>query len=296
MVTDHGIWHTSESGRAWTRLEGAKGAVRVHFLDTAHGYAIGFPKVVYETVDGGKKWTKLPAADQPPTEAQETVYDCIAFSGNHGVIAGNLIQRDKSGSPIWLDPEARTRRERQTKVAILETFDAGKTWAASTLPIVGTLSQLRFASDGGAIILVEYTNYFSLPSSVYKTRLTREGAQTIFEERDRAVTDVALRPDGRVILASIETPGASNQVPIPGKVKMFESDNLKVWQEMEIDYRAIAQRAVLAVVDAQHAWVATDTGMILNLVEESTKQSQAALVYPHFLNKDIAVSASKEGR
>jgi hypothetical protein len=50
------------------------------------------------------------------------------------------------------------------------------------------------------------------------------------------------------------------------------------------------------VVDAQHAWVATDTGMILNLVEESTKQSQAALVYPHFLNKDIAVSASKEGR
>ncbi|HEX4594089.1 MAG TPA: YCF48-related protein [Bryobacteraceae bacterium] len=269
MVTDRGIWSTVESGRTWTKLEGAKGAVRVHFLDPTHGYAIGYPKAVYETTDGGKKWTKLVAAEQPPTEAQETVYDCIAFSGDHGVIVGNLIQKDNGGAPIWLDPEARSRRERQTKVAILETFDGGKKWAGSTLPVVGTLSELKFANDGSAIILVEYTNYFTLPSSVYKTRLTREGAQTIFEERDRAVTDVALLPDGTAILASIETPGNSNQVPIPGKLKMFVSGNWKVWREMDIDYRAIAQRAILAVVDAQHSWLATDTGMILNLVDSA---------------------------
>jgi len=195
MVTDHGIWSTVESGRTWTRLEGAKGAVRVHFLDALHGYAIGYPKVVWETADGGKKWE------------------------------------------------------------------------GSTLLIVGTLAQLKFGMDGGAIILVQYTNYFSLPSSVYKTRLTREGAQTIFEERDRAVTDVGLLPDGSAMLASVEPPGSSNQVPIPGKVKMFESGNLKIWREMDIDYRAVAQRAILAAVDAQHAWVATDTGMILSLVD-----------------------------
>jgi hypothetical protein len=35
---------------------------------------------------------------------------------------------------------------------------------------------------------------------------------------------------------------------------------------MEVDYRANAQRAVMAAVDAQNAWVATDTGMILKLV------------------------------
>jgi hypothetical protein len=51
---------------------------------------------------------------------------------------------------------------------------------------------------------------------------------------------------------------------------MLESANLKVWREMDIDYRAVAQRAVLAAVDAQHAWVATDTGMILSLVEAGT--------------------------
>jgi hypothetical protein len=267
MVTDHGIWSTAESGRTWTKLEAAKGAVRVHFLDPSHGFAIGFPKMVYETADGGKKWNKLAAAEQPPTDAKGTVYDCIAFSGQHGVIVGNVVEADDH-APIWLHQElARYRTEHQTKVAILETFDAGKKWEASTLPIVGSLSQLKFAKDGSAIILVEYTNYFTLPSSVYKTRLRQGGAQTIFEERDRAVTDLAQLPDGTAILASIEPPGSSNQVPIPGKLKMFESANLKVWREMDIDYRAVAQRAILAAVDSRHAWVATDTGMILSLVD-----------------------------
>jgi photosystem II stability/assembly factor-like uncharacterized protein len=272
MVTDRGVWATSESGRSWTRLETPKGALRVHFLDSSHGYAIGFPKLVYETTDGGKKWSKLAAADQPPTEAQETVYDCIAFSGEHGVIVGNLIQRDATGRPIWLDPDvARYRREHQTKVAILETFDGGKNWVASTLPIVGTLSKMTFTGDGSAIMLVQYMNYFSLPSSVYKTRLKQSVAQTLFEERDRAVTDVAVLPDGSAILASIEPPGSSNQVPIPGKLKMFESSNLNVWGEVDVDYRAVAQRAMLAAVDASHIWVATDTGMILSLAEKVNK-------------------------
>src|ERR1700676_1899182 len=31
MVTEHGIWSTSESGRAWTKLESAKGAIRGNF-------------------------------------------------------------------------------------------------------------------------------------------------------------------------------------------------------------------------------------------------------------------------
>jgi len=46
---------------------------------------------------------------------------------------------------------------------------------------------------------------------------------------------------------------------------MLKSANLKVWEEMDVDYRAVAQRAMLAAPDSQHAWVATDTGMILTL-------------------------------
>ena len=268
MVTDHGVWSTSESGRSWTKLEGTKGVVRVLFLDPNHGFAIGFPKAVYETTDGGKRWVKLAAAEQPPTDAKETVYNCIAFSGSHGVIIGNVMPPDDQRTPIWLDPDlARSRSEHQTKVAILETFDGGKKWEPGTLPIVGTLAQLKFASDGSAVLLVEYTNYFALPSSVYRTKLRHQAAEAIFQERDRAITDMAFFPDGSAILAGIETPGSSNQVPIPGKLKMFESANQKVWLEMESDYRATAQRAILAAVDAQHAWVATDTGMILSLID-----------------------------
>jgi len=44
-----------------------------------------------------------------------------------------------------------------------------------------------------------------------------------------------------------------------------------VWREMDIDYRAVAQRAMLAVIDPQHIWVATDTGMILSLADAANK-------------------------
>lgn len=271
MITDHGVWFTDESGRTWKKLDSTRGLSRVHFLDGSHGYAIGFPKVIYETSDGGKKWTKLPAALQPPTDKDETSYECITFSGQHGVIIGNLIRPEDARGPLWLHPElARLRSERQTKAALLETFDGGKTWNASTLPLVGTLEQLRFAKDGSAVLLIGYTNYFSVPSSLYKTRFGGQGVQTIFEEHDRKVTDFALLPDGSAVLASIETPGTSNQVPIPGKLKMLKSSNLKVWEEMDVDYRAQAQRAVLAAVDAQHIWVATDTGTILSLVDSDS--------------------------
>ena len=37
---------------------------------------------------------------------------------------------------------------------------------------------------------------------------------------------------------------------------------------MEVDYRAVAHRAILAAPDAANLWVATDTGMILQLVRE----------------------------
>jgi hypothetical protein len=34
---------------------------------------------------------------------------------------------------------------------------------------------------------------------------------------------------------------------------------------MDVDYRAVAQRATIAAPDAEHLFVATDTGMILTL-------------------------------
>jgi len=108
---------------------------------------------------------------------------------------------------------------------------------------------------------------YPVASAVYETPLGAREGRTLFAERDREASDIALLDDGRAVLATIEPPGNSAQVPIPGKLKIFESNNLKVWKEMDVDYRAVAQRVVIAAPDAQNIWVATDTGAILKLVE-----------------------------
>ncbi len=132
----------------------------------------------------------------------------------------------------------------------------------------------------------------------------RTSMESLFGERDRAVTDVTLLPDGNALLAAVEPPGASNQVPIPGKLKMLRSSNLKVWEEMAVDYRAVAQRATLAAPDAEHLWVATDTGMILTLENPDSryncssgvsnynpipdlKQACHPLFYPHLVHNNF---------
>jgi hypothetical protein len=270
MVTDRGVWSTDEGGRTWKKLEGLKkGILQVYFLTPLHGYAIGYPKAVYETSDGGKKWTKLEAADRPVTGLLDIVYESITFLGTHGVIVGNAAQPDAGDTPIWMNPsEARRRRERPSTQVILETTDGGAKWESYTSSLYGRLTQLVLAKEGYALALFEYLHYYTLPSRVYKMK-SWTSMETIFGERDRAVTDLALLPDGTVLLAAVEPPGASNQVPIPGKLKMLRSSNLstnlKVWEEMNVDYRAVAQRATFATPDAEHLWVATDTGMILAL-------------------------------
>jgi hypothetical protein len=266
MATDRGVWSTNDAGRTWKKLEGLKkGILEVYFLSPLHGYAIGFPKAVYETVNGGKNWTKLVVADRPDTGLQETVYECISFQGQHGVIGGNTMPPGTDDTPAWLNPaEARHHRERQSTVVVLETMDGGAHWEASTSALYGKMSQLVMMNDGSSLALFEYHNYYTLPSRVYKVKF-RASSDVIFAERDRAVTDIAVLPDGAGLIAAVEPPGSSNQVPIPGKLKMLRSANLKVWEEMPVDYKAVAQRAMLATPDADHLWVATDTGMILML-------------------------------
>jgi photosystem II stability/assembly factor-like uncharacterized protein len=147
---------------------------------------------------------------------------------------------------------------------VLETKDGGANWESYTSSAYGEISQLVMMKEGFALALFEYHNYYTLPSRVFKVKL-RSSMDVIFAEKNRAVTDLATLPDGGALLAAIEPPGSSNQVPIPGKLKMLRSTNLKAWEEMNVDYRAVAQRASIAAPDADHQWVATDTGMILTL-------------------------------
>jgi hypothetical protein len=119
-----------------------------------------------------------------------------------------------------------------------------------------------------------YADSFEWPSEVYRLDLPTGKSQSIFKQKDRRVTDAMILPDGRAILAAMEPPGRLRSAPIPGKVKMLSSTDLKSWTEMPVDYRAVAQSLVLAGSDLDHLWAATDTGMILHWASSSRARQQ----------------------
>lgn len=259
MVTDRGLWSTTEGGRSWVKGRPSKGVLQAWFLDADHGYIAGLKGLAEETTDGGKTWSKLEASGQP-SDAQWLNYSIISFQGKHGVIIG------ASDASTLLDPSSKSAGS--GKISMLETLDGGKKWTYGTVPVDGQLAQLRMSNEGFVVTLIVYADAkYPLASAVFKTPLGSASTRMIFGERDRAATDVALLDNGGAILAAVEPPGNSTRVPIPGKLRMLESGNLKVWQEMDVDYRAVAQRAMIAAPDSEHIWVAIDTGAILKLVD-----------------------------
>ncbi|MGP0076134.1 MAG: WD40/YVTN/BNR-like repeat-containing protein [Bryobacteraceae bacterium] len=259
MVTDRGLWSTNEGGRSWIKVQSRKGVLQTWFLDPNHGFIAGLKGLVEQTSDGGKTWAALEFSGKAP-EAQLN-YDIITFQGTHGLIVGAA----DPAAPVLsnLTPESAPR----LKVTLLETLD-GKKWTPGIITLDGELAQLRLSSQGFVVSLLLYSDpKYPVGSAVFETLLSRPEGRVIFAERDRAATDIALLSDGSAVLATIEPPGNSTLAPIPGKLKMLKSADLKVWREMDVDYRVVAQRAIIAAPDAHDIWVATDTGAILKLVE-----------------------------
>ena len=267
MATDKGVWRTEESGRSWTKLQKLEAIEALHFLDDSHGFAVGSKAAVYETVDGGKSWKKLAAAEQSVTDREHTVYDWVAFDGPlHGFILGSSGLPQKSRTPDWVDPErARFRSGDVLNQIVLETKDGGKTWTHSQMESTGDFARLKIARSGIGFGLVVYPNFSKYPAEVFRVELNTLQKQTVYRQPDRVVTDIAPLPDGETFLAAIEAPGKLKDIPIPGKLKISTSTGLAAWTDMEVDYRAQAQQAIFAGPDRDHLWVATDTGMILKL-------------------------------
>jgi photosystem II stability/assembly factor-like uncharacterized protein len=267
MVTDRGLWSTVEGGRAWAKLDSRKGILQAWFLDAKRGYIAGLKSLVQETTDGGKTWAKLDVGSQAPgapspADAASLTYDIIAFQGMHGIVIGAADHPSSDLSPGKPGPSP------SGKITVLETLDGGKKWRSGVIPIDGELAQLKLSNKGFVVSLILYSDpKYPVSSAVFKTPLGSPDGRVIFAKRDRAATDIALLDNGGAMLVTIEPPGNSTQVPIPGKLKILKSGDLKGWEEMDVDYRAVAQRAVIAAPDEQHMWVATDTGAILTLTE-----------------------------
>jgi hypothetical protein len=272
LVTRGRVWRTTEFGRDWMPLAKLRDVSRVYFLDENRGFAIGPRKSAYQTSDGGQHWTKLAQADEPTTTRDYTVYQCIEFSGpKFGLISGwsKAPQRDRRRArlPDWMALEERPR-ELPGMGVMLETVDGGANWKPSQASMFGRITRIRLRPDGVGLGLIEFFDAFEWPSEVMLINWRSGKSSRVFREKNRAVTDMALPPGGPAYLAAIEPPGSLARSPVPGKLKILRSRDMVNWTEMQVDYRAVATRAVFAAPEPGHLWVATDSGMILKLVSE----------------------------
>jgi photosystem II stability/assembly factor-like uncharacterized protein len=270
MVTAKGLWQTTETGRNWRKLPKLPGQIfRVHFIDEKNGWAVGAKKKVYETHDGALTWSAVAAAAEPAGNPDYSAYTWIAFANPKlGIVTGwNMPPRRDQRMPDWMDPEAAlNRRDYPHLTYSMETLDGGKTWKSSTASLFGQITRLRFGAPGLALGLIEYSAGFRYPSEVYKvdTRSGKSQTQSLYRDRRFAVSDIWLTKDNVAYLAGTQVVGQIRNVA-PGKVQVLRTSDFAVWTEMPVDYKAVANRTMLAVVDEQNLWLATDNGMILKL-------------------------------
>ncbi len=268
MVTAGGLWQTAEAGKSWSKLPKAPSPVlRVYFTDENNGWAVGPKKVALETHDGGRRWTAIRAAAEQPGKPEYSVYNWIAFATpEFGIITGwNLPPRRGTLLPDWIDPEeALSRRETPHLSYSLVTHDGGKSWKSASASLFGDVTHVRFGTGGMGLGLIEYSDSFRVPSEVYRIDWRSGKSATFFKDKKYAITDVWLAADGTAYLAGLLQAGQLRHV-VPGKVVVLKSKDYATWSEMEVDYRAVANRAMLAAGGDHGMWLATDTGMILKL-------------------------------
>jgi photosystem II stability/assembly factor-like uncharacterized protein len=266
MVTTKGLWQTTETGRNWRKLPKVPGQIiRVAFVDEKNGYAAGIKKKVYQTHDGGQSWTAVAAAAEPPGNADYSAYTWIAFpTAKDGIVTGwNLPPRRDQRLPDWLDPEAAARRRDTPHLSYsLETHDGGATWVAKSASLFGQVTRLRYAPQGFGLGLIEHSASFRYPAEVYRVDRGTGKIQTVFRDKRFAITDLWLDREGTAYLAGTQVVGQVRNVA-PGKVQVLRTKDFLTWEEMAVDYKAVANRVVMAVADEKNMWLATDNGMIL---------------------------------
>ncbi len=264
-----GLWQTTEAGKNWKKLPKPPGeTLRVHFTSENDGWAAGTKKRVFETHDGGKRWTPLGAADEPPGNPDYSTYTFIAFASQQfGIITGyNLPPRHTTQRlPDWLDPEnALSRRDTPHLSYSLVTHDAGKTWKADSASLFGEVERIRLAPGGAGLGLIGYSNAFRYPSEAYRIDWRTGKSATVYRDRQFDITDVWLTPGGTAYLAGTKVVGQMRDI-IPAKVQVLESRDWTTWKQIAVDYRAVANRVILAGSGERDLWMSTDEGMILKL-------------------------------
>jgi hypothetical protein len=270
MLTESGIWFTDECGRSWRRVHKERGLTAIRFVSRDRGWAIGRQKTMLETSDGGKTWSPVKAVQSLDMDAERTVFTAIEFvTPKVGMVTGRSNRQRRAEVPLWLDTEPERRRERPTLSVVLETQDGGATWSTNKVSMFGRMSKLLLAPNRLGLALVEFDEYFDYPSELFSLDVRSGKNERVLRRKDLAITDVAFTSTngGTYYAAAFSPEGSIFRSPIPGRVRVVRSTDLSSWIESPVDYRAVAHRVMLAE-NGGKLWMATDTGMILNLVRE----------------------------
>ena len=269
LVGESGVWSSTEGGRNWKRILKNRRIAQVFFIDGEHGFAVGSNKTVLETKNGGLNWNELPDAKKPSTSDERTAYSLVYFSNPlKGLIIGRSspVQRNER-IPLWMDTFPESRPEVPAITIFLQTTDGGKTWSISQNTVFGSFTRFLLDPSGRGLGLIEYSGYGKVPSEVLRLDARQKSFDTVYKDPTRYITDVAIVNQGPAFAAGIEVRGKIATSPIPMKVKVLESLDMNTWTDMKVDYRATATRVHLGQSGA-NLWLATDTGMILKLVNE----------------------------
>ncbi|MBZ5583945.1 MAG: hypothetical protein LAQ30_17390 [Acidobacteriia bacterium] len=265
MVTAGGLWKTTEAGRNWRKLPNPPAPInRVYFADENAGWAACGRQSVLATQDGGRRWTPVTAPEKRFRRGAEGSYTWIAFANpQDGLILGWNVPPQDSADP--LEPQRSVNAvEMPYTCWVLATGDRGKTWKLGFQTRWGEITRVRFGPDGKGLALVEHSGGSEYPAEIHRLLLPAGESKLVFRHRMIHVTDMWVAPDGASYLAGTLGPSRLDSI-VPQKVFVARSLDLKQWTPLDVDYRAVANRVVLAGADGANLWMATNNGMILKL-------------------------------
>ena len=267
VVTEKGLWRTTEAGRDWVKLPKVPApVVRVYFADEQTGWAACGDKKVLETRDGAQHWKPITAAADQPGNPEYSTYGWIAFANPQlGLITGWNVPPRYQRFAEWLDPASSVDRRETPHLSLsLQTSDGGKTWKSFASSMFGEITRIRFGPEGRGLGLVEHSAAFQYPSEVYRIMWPTGKSELLYRDRNFFVSDVWVTPQGTCYLAGVVANSKLRSV-VPQKVKVLKSQDLKEWTSIPVDYRAVANRVFLAAHGESELWLATNNGMVLKL-------------------------------
>jgi photosystem II stability/assembly factor-like uncharacterized protein len=274
MVSVQGrLWNTTDGGRTWTRaaLPGVRAEpVRAYFRDASRGWLLCSRKQVYATTDGGRSWSPLPDAAVPDLAEERSLYSQGAAFRDRVLLAGFMRPFSRRARfPVWMEPDLAAVGLPPTSSFLLHSSNGGERWSRHVLRSFGEIKRLRVSSSGAAYLLVHRIDQITgAPTEIRSLDWTTLATNLLYADRTRWVTDIAVAGAGKLFAVALDQEGRSAQPAIPIKLRVLTSSDARAWREMEVDYRAEAHSAHLSSPDPDHAWIATDTGMILRWVKE----------------------------